>query len=194
MLRHATTRCFSFVGACQGHEATGDPRMVVWHVSTRPDSSSRVERCCLGDADSGASGLQSLVLAVGDFAVDHQLVAVHRELLVRRGPACVPEAEGNEESHDPSESERCDSGPEGDRGDHAEGIGLEQKSPQSCACEHRLHLGGQLRVGRVGPGGGTHRCVDAFVRHLREVVGDEVVGVGLGLGSGGQGFPAYWSR
>ena len=75
--------------------------MLVWRVSTRPESSSRVERCCLGDwEDSDASGHKSLALAVDGFAVNHQLVAAHRELLVRRGPACVPEAEGNEESHD----------------------------------------------------------------------------------------------
>jgi hypothetical protein len=57
---------------------------------------------------------------------------------------------------------------------------------QRLTLEHRLDLSGQLDVGRVGHGRGAELGVGLAAAGCLEVVGDEVVGVDLGLRAGGQ--------
>src|SRR5208282_907889 len=61
-------------------------------------------------------------------------------LVLARLPG-VSEAEADQHCHDAGEAECCDRTPEGDLGDQAEAVGLEQQAPKRGALEDRLHLG-----------------------------------------------------
>jgi hypothetical protein len=104
----------------------------------------------------------------------------------RRDTPGVRQAQAAEYQHDGGGDE---GGDRGDAGDHAhgpEGVGVEQQTAQGLALEHCVGLGCHGGVRGLGDGLGRQLRVGLAAAGRLEVIGDEVVGVDLGLGAGGQ--------
>ena len=89
----------------------------------------------------------------------------------------------------PPRAKADDGGDVGDLGDLPPAVGVQQHAAQRLALEHGGDHAGQLGVARLRDRRGGHLGVGLAAGHVRDVDGDEVVRVGLGLLPGQQLLP-----
>jgi hypothetical protein len=101
----------------------------------------------------------------------------------------VPEPEEGQQAHCGGSDEAGPRGIHGDLSHGAEGVGVEQQAAQRLTLEGQVDQAGRLLVVRVRPSSVAQLGVGLAASGLFEVHLDEVVGVGLGLGTGDQLLP-----
>jgi hypothetical protein len=101
----------------------------------------------------------------------------------------VHEAEAAEDERDGCGDERGDRGDPGDRAHGAEGVGVQQEAAERLTLEGELDQALGLGVVRVGASSRAELRVGPAAGRLVEVDLDVVVGVGLGLRTGGELLP-----
>ena len=144
----------------------------------REGTSRRAQCCCAGT-----------VLAV------RLLACPARALTAPRRQLDDLEEEGTE--HREGRDGKADGCVAGDRADLAPAVGVEQHAAKRGALEDGRHFTSELGVGGISLRGGAQLRVGLATTDLVEMDGDEVVGVDLGLRTGGQllaGVDPSWLR
>lgn len=113
-------------------------------------------------------------------------------LLGRRDPAGVVEAKERQQEEDPRTNEGDYGGDPGDHADGPKGVGVQQQAAQSLTFKDRVDHSGELGVVRLGDCFGRELRVGLSAPDLDEVIGNEVIGVDLGLSTGRQLLAPYW--
>jgi len=105
----------------------------------------------------------------------------------------VHQAEQGQQQHDAGSDEGDYRRDTRDRCHGSEGVGVEQQPSQRLTLEQRGHLALELEVVGAGLRQGAELGVGLAAAGLHKVHGDEMIGVGFSLRTGGQVPGVKWS-